>query len=155
MVKGRTFDAEARETIYKIYLYFVEEANTFKREENGYFQKVQERVSKATGVSTTFISRLLDEKEKLGSAPFTTPSKTRKTRQSKRISENLRKKIDARNSNKPPILLLNSIIASKDEQNKSSEPMTAETLLAPMTIKAEPVENKTRFPYIIFESDSE
>lgn len=75
--RGKPIKAQARQVIYNVYLYFLQEANTFKKEHNGYFQKLQERVAKSTGVSTRTLRQILKEKDENGSAPFKSPKKGR------------------------------------------------------------------------------
>lgn len=75
--RGKPVNSQSREIIYNVYLYFLTEANAFKKTENGYFNKVQDRVVKATGISRRFLQNLLNEKDKNGSSAFVTPKKGR------------------------------------------------------------------------------
>lgn len=73
---GKPISSQAREIVYNVYLYFIIEANAFKKEEQGYFHKVHQRVADATGVSKRTLARILKEKDG-PSTSFSTPKKGR------------------------------------------------------------------------------
>lgn len=76
--RGKPVNAQSREIIYNVYLYFLYEANRFKKQEDGYFKKVHERVGNACGISVRFLHKLLKEKSKMGEkGSFETPKKGR------------------------------------------------------------------------------
>lgn len=77
MGRGKAIGNEAREIIYKVYLYFAVEAEKFKTDDR-YFQKIQHRVASATGVSLKFIYLLLKEKGKFGSDSLAINSTTKR-----------------------------------------------------------------------------
>lgn len=64
---------QARELIHKLYLYFVNEDNAFKHLENGYFNKVVERVAKAAGLSRKTVIKILDDKDQISNSEFEPP----------------------------------------------------------------------------------
>lgn len=77
--KGIPVNSQSREIVYNVYKYFLNEAETFKKSDNcKYFNKLQERVIEATGISKCTLGRILKEADqKPPSMPFETPQRKR------------------------------------------------------------------------------
>lgn len=78
--RGKPLKSQARTIVYSVYLYFVMESKLFPKlnteEDQKYFQRVQERVAKATGVSSTTVTRIIKESKDVSEAGiFETPKK--------------------------------------------------------------------------------
>lgn len=104
--RGIAIQGQSREIIYNVYRYFLKESNKFKRvlDDDGskYFNKVQERVVKATGVSRQTLLRILNEvdaQRHTNSISFTTPTKGRPKKGDNKKSK--RKKIVADDTKTP------------------------------------------------------
>lgn len=62
--RGKPLKSQTRQIVFNVYLYFLNEANVFKKDHDGYFNKVQDRVTKATGISRRTLTNILNEKKK-------------------------------------------------------------------------------------------
>lgn len=63
-MKKKVIGEQTREIIFRVYLYFATEANKFKKSEHSrYFNKIQARVAKATGVSAKTVYQLLKSQD--------------------------------------------------------------------------------------------
>ncbi|CAB3261211.1 unnamed protein product [Arctia plantaginis] len=70
MVRGVKLSNDAREILYRVYIYFTLEAEKFETDVR-YFGKVRYRVAQATGISTKTIYHLIAAKGKPGTENFT------------------------------------------------------------------------------------
>lgn len=73
--RGKPLNSQARQMVFNVYLYFLNEANVFKKDHDGYFKKVQERVTKSTGISRRTLTNILNEKRQNQSMKLSTPKK--------------------------------------------------------------------------------
>lgn len=49
--RGKPLKSQARQMVFNVNLYFLNEANVFQRHHDGYYKKIQDRITKATGIS--------------------------------------------------------------------------------------------------------